>query len=156
MSELQDLYQDLILDHAKRPRNFRKLEAACRVGEGFNPVCGDRVTVYLKVEGDVVTDISFQGSGCAISTASASMMTDLLKLKTLPEVEGLFQRFLGLVTGQIKVNGVDTALEDGPEVDRLEVFAGVSQFPSRVKCASLAWHSLHSALQGAKAPVMTE
>src|SRR2546425_8974425 len=150
MSYLNDLYQEVILDHNKKPRNFRELKQANRKAEGFNPLCGDKVTVFLKVENDVVTDISFQGKGCAISTASASLMTESLKGKTRAEVERLFEDFHNLVTG--KTGGADAELELG----KLAVFHGVSEFPIRVKCATLAWHTLQAALENKLETVSTE
>lgn len=147
MSDLRDLYQEVILDHTKRPRNFRKLGVANRSAKGHNPLCGDRVTVYLNVEGGVVKDISFEGSGCAISTASASMMTESLKGKTQAEAEALFQGFHDLVTGK---------RDELPGLGKLEAFAGVREFPVRVKCATLAWHTLRAALENKETPVSTE
>jgi nitrogen fixation NifU-like protein len=139
MSDLRQLYQELILDHSKKPRNFRKLEGANRSAEGYNPLCGDKVTIYAQVEDGLVKDISFQGSGCAISTASASMMTAALKGKTLAEAEALFERFHRMLTGQPNAGAA--------ELGKLAVFSGVSEFPVRVKCATLAWHTLQAALQ---------
>jgi nitrogen fixation NifU-like protein len=150
MSELRDLYQDVILEHSKAPRNYHELAAANHKAEGFNPLCGDHFTVYLDLEGDAIRDISFQGSGCAISKASASMMTQSLKGKTRAEAEQLFDRFHKMVTGHAE--GSATAAELG----KLAVFSGVSEFPVRVKCATLAWHTLHAALEGAQDPVSTE
>jgi nitrogen fixation protein NifU and related proteins len=150
MSDLRDLYQELIIDHSKRPRNFRVLEAANRKAEGYNPLCGDKVTVFLELENDRVKNISFQGSGCAISTASASVMTESLKGKTLPEAEALFEVFHNLVTGKPPAGGKT------PELGKLAVFSGVSEFPARVKCATLAWHTLQAALQGQGDTVSTE
>jgi len=149
MPELRDLYQEVILDHSKRPRNFRPLPGANRTAEGYNPLCGDRETVYLVLDGDVVKDVSFQGAGCAISTASASMMTESLKGKTRSEADALFERFRDLITGK-------TADPDGPELGKLEVFSGVREYPVRVKCATLPWHTLKAALQGTGATVSTE
>jgi nitrogen fixation NifU-like protein len=146
MSDLRELYQEVILDHSKKPRNFRALPNANRQLEGYNPLCGDRITVYLKVEDGVVKDISFQGSGCAISTASASMMTDSLKGKTIDEAEAIFHGFHNLVTGK----------DGGEDLGKLAVFTGVREFPVRVKCATLAWHTFHAALEGEKKPVSTE
>jgi nitrogen fixation protein NifU and related proteins len=150
MSDLQELYQEVILDHNRRPHNFQVLEGANRHAEGYNPLCGDKITVYVHLQDDVVRDISFQGAGCAISKASASLMTDSVKGKTRAEVEVLFHRFHGLVTG-----------EDDPEaasvdLGKLTVFSGVSEFPVRVKCASLAWHTLQAALKGEGSTVSTE
>src|SRR6266849_5041176 len=130
MSDLRELYQEVILDHHKRPRNYRKLEGARQV-EGYNPLCGDKVTVYVKLEDDVVRDVSFQGTGCAISTASASMMTESLKGKSRAEAEAIFQSFHSLLTGK-------PPAAEGPSLGKLEVFSGVREFPVRVKCATLA------------------
>lgn len=147
MSELRDLYQEIILDHGRKPRNLRALPEPARSAKGFNPLCGDQCTVYVDVANDVVRDVSFEGAGCAISTASASIMTEVLKGKTTAEAERLFERFHALVTGRSR---------DGEALGKLEVFAGVAEFPARVKCASLAWHTLHAALQGEAEPVTTE
>ena len=147
MSDLRDLYQEVILDHSKRPRNFRELPGADRRQEGFNPLCGDRLTVYLRLEGDVIRDIAFQGSGCAISTASASMMTEALMGKTEGEARALFERFHGVVTGK-------GGQADAP--GKLAVFSGVREFPVRVKCATLPWHTVVAALEGRAEPVTTE
>lgn len=147
MSGLRDLYQEVILDHNKRPRNFRVIEQASHRAEGFNPLCGDRVTVYLNIQDGVIQDLAFQGSGCAISTASASLMTDALKGKPIAEVESLFQDFHNAVTG----NG------DFPRgLGKLAVLAGVRDYPSRVKCATLAWHALRAALEQRTETVATE
>lgn len=148
MADLRELYQDVILEHSKSPRNYRELPGANHKAEGYNPLCGDHFTLYLNMEGDVIRDITFQGSGCAISKASASMMTQSLKGKTKEEAEKLFQHFHSLVTG--KVNG------NQAELGKLAVFSGVSEFPVRVKCATLAWHALHAALEGKEAAVSTE
>ncbi len=148
MSELRELYQDVILEHSKAPRNYRLLEGANHKAEGYNPLCGDHFTVYLDLEGDSIRDVSFQGSGCAISKASASMMTQIVKGKTKEEAEKLFERFHNLVTGQ--ANG------DRESLGKLAVFAGVSEFPVRVKCATLAWHTLQAALEGKQESVTTE
>jgi nitrogen fixation NifU-like protein len=150
MSELQDLYQELILDHNKRPRNRRKLDDPDRHAEGFNPLCGDRVSVYLKLDGEVITDVAFEGGGCAISTASASLMTEALKGKTVAEAKALFERFHDLVMGESDGNG------DGPALGKLEVFSGVSRYPARVKCASLVWHAVNAALEDKNEVVSTE
>jgi nitrogen fixation protein NifU and related proteins len=150
-SDLRELYQSVILDHHKKPRNFRQLPDADRHAEGYNPLCGDRVSVYLKLEGDVVKEVSFVGAGCAISTASASMMTESLRGKTRAEAEALFQRFHKLLTGN-EPSGEAAA----PALGKLEVFGGVREFPIRVKCATLAWHTLVAALDRATAPVKTE
>jgi nitrogen fixation NifU-like protein len=145
-SELRDLYQQVILDHNRKPRNFRTLANPSRAAEGYNPLCGDRLTVELTLEGEVIRDIGFQGSGCAISKASASMMTADLKGKTVTEAEEAFERFRAMLT------------ENGPdaELGKLGVFAGVREFPSRIKCATLAWHTVHAALAGKAEPVTTE
>jgi len=150
MTEANDLYQELILDHGRRPRNFRVLEGAVRRADGHNPLCGDKVTIYLKVAGDVVTEVTFQGSGCAISTASTSIMTDAVRGRTLAEVEAIFGHFHDLVTGK------PVTEEEAEELGKLSAFSGVSEFPMRVKCATLAWHTLRAALAGADAPVSTE
>ena len=150
MSDLRELYQELIIDHSKRPRNFKVLETADRKLEGYNPLCGDKVTVFLELEHNRVKNVSFQGSGCAISTASASVMTETIKGKTLAEAEALFEVFHDLVTGKPPAAG------NIPELGKLAVFSGVSEFPARVKCASLAWHTLHAALQGRGDTVSTE
>ena len=148
MSELRELYQDVILEHSKAPRNFRELPAANHKAEGYNPLCGDHFTIYLTLDGDKIQDISFQGSGCAISKASASMMTQSVKGKSRAEAEKLFEQFHKLVTGQ--ANG------DRDSLGKLAVFAGVSEFPVRVKCATLAWHTLQAALEGKQESVTTE
>jgi nitrogen fixation NifU-like protein len=138
MSDLSDLYQEVILDHNRRPRNFRALDVATHHAEGFNPLCGDRVTVFLHVHGDRIDDVAFQGSGCAISKASASLMTDRLKGCTVVEARDLFERFHRMVTTPM---GLD--VED---LGKLSALAGVREFPVRVKCASLPWHTLKAAL----------
>ncbi|HEX4603690.1 MAG TPA: SUF system NifU family Fe-S cluster assembly protein [Candidatus Angelobacter sp.] len=148
MSELRELYQEVILEHSKKPRNFRVLESANHKAEGFNPLCGDHFTVYVDVKEGAISDIGFQGSGCAISKASASMMTQTLKGKTTGEAEGIFSKFHDLVTGQASSNGED--------LGKLAVFAGVSEFPLRVKCATLAWHALRAALHGEEQAISTE
>jgi len=148
MADLRELYQEVILEHSKAPRNYRELVAANHKAEGYNPLCGDRFTVYLVVEGDAIRDVSFQGSGCAISKASASMMTQTVKGKTRVQAGTLFDAFRQLVTGQ--ANGVEA------ELGKLAVFSGVSEFPVRVKCATLAWHTLQAALEGQPEPVSTE
>lgn len=150
MSELGDLYQELILDHNRRPRNCRRMEGAVCSADGYNPLCGDRVTVYVNVEGDVVADISFEGSGCAISTASASLMTESVKGKTVKEARALFERFRSLVTG-----GQTDAPED-KSLGKLMVFSGVGKFPARVKCATLAWHTVKAALDNDGGTATTE
>jgi len=150
MADLRDLYQEVILEHSKAPRNYRELKDADHHAEGFNPLCGDRFTVYLHLEGDKIADITFQGSGCAISKASASMMTQSLKGKTTQEADRLFEQFHSLVTGQAELNG------QSADLGKLAVFSGVSEFPMRVKCATLAWHTLQAALQGKQESVSTE
>ena len=150
MTDLRDLYQDVILEHSKTPRNFRELPAANHKAEGFNPLCGDRFTVYVTLDGDTIRDISFQGSGCAISKSSASMMTQSVKGKTTAEAEKIFANFHELVTGHAPANGDESGL------GKLAVFSGVSEFPVRVKCATLAWHTLHAALEGKQDAVSTE
>jgi nitrogen fixation NifU-like protein len=142
---LRELYQEVILDHAKKPRNFREMPDASRRADGVNPLCGDRATVYLKVEGDRLVDVSFKGSGCSISTASASLMTDALKGRSRAEAEELFGRFHGLVTSD-PGRAAQAAAEPG--LGKLAAFAGVSEFPVRVKCASLPWHAMKAALDG--------
>ncbi len=150
MSELQDLYQEVILDHNRRPRNFRELPPPARRAEGFNPLCGDRLTLFVDLAGDTIRDVSFVGSGCAISKASASLMTEALKGRTVAEAERLFDRFHEMVTSPM-----DTVAAD---LGKLSVLAGVREFPTRVKCASLAWHTLKAAVRagGQAAPVSTE
>lgn len=138
MSELSDLYQEVILDHNRRPRNFHAIADASHKAEGYNPLCGDRLTLYLRVSGDTITDMSFEGSGCAISKASASMMTDALKGRTVAEANALFARFHQMVT-----TPPDQPVED---MGKLSSLAGVREFPVRVKCASLAWHTLKAAM----------
>jgi nitrogen fixation NifU-like protein len=149
MADLRDLYQEVILEHSKAPRNYRELAGANQHAEGYNPLCGDHFTVYLNVDGDSIRDITFQGSGCAISKASASMMTQALKGKSKAEAQKLFERFHKLVTTG-EANG------DRPELGKLAVFSGVSEFPVRVKCATLAWHTLQAALEGKQHKVSTE
>jgi nitrogen fixation NifU-like protein len=143
VNDLRELYQEVILDHSKKPRNFRELPGANRSAEGYNPLCGDKATVYLLVEDDVVRDVSFKGSGCSISTASASMMTDALKGKTVTEAKALFECFHELVTAD---PSKAAAISD--KLGKLGAFAGVHEFPMRVKCASLAWHTMKAALEG--------
>ena len=140
MSELSELYQQVILDHNKKPRNFRKLENANYSAEGFNPLCGDQLTVYLDLENDLLKDVGFEGSGCAISKAAASMMTQAVKGKSKEEVEKLFHEFHLMVTGELNEE------KDENSLGHLKIFAGVREFPVRVKCATLAWHTLHAAL----------
>ncbi|HXF48064.1 MAG TPA: SUF system NifU family Fe-S cluster assembly protein [Verrucomicrobiae bacterium] len=149
ISEIGELYQEVIIDHSKRPRNFRVLEKADRQAEGYNPLCGDRLVLYLKMNGDTIADVSFQGSGCAISTASASIMTSELKGKTVEEAEEIFEKFHQMVTGTPNENWEE-------QLGKLAAFSGVSQFPVRVKCASLCWHTLKAALEEKKETVSTE
>ena len=149
MPDLRELYQDVILEHSKAPRNYRVIGGAKKV-EGYNPLCGDRYTIYVDLENNSIRDISFQGSGCAISKASASMMTQSVKGKTKDQAEELFNSFHNLVTGQIPPNGA------APDIGKLSVFSGVSEYPVRVKCATLAWHTLRAALEGERETVSTE
>ncbi|MBI5464444.1 MAG: SUF system NifU family Fe-S cluster assembly protein [Ignavibacteriales bacterium] len=149
-SDLQTLYQEIILDHNKNPRNFRVMADATQTLEGFNPLCGDRYTIFLKMRGDVVMDITFQGSGCAISKASASVMSTIVKGKRKEEVLDWFMKFRELVTGKLDAHNREE------ELGKLAAFAGVSEFPARVKCASLAWHTLKGALELSTATVSTE
>ena len=149
MSELRELYQEVILDHNKKPRNFHKLEEANHHAEGHNPLCGDNVSVYVVLENGVIKDVSFVGSGCAISKASASLMTSIVKGKTTEEAETLFGKFHDLVTSA-------TSPEDIESLGKLAVFSGVREYPARVKCASLAWHTLHAALTSEQSAVSTE
>ncbi len=147
MQELRELYQELILEHSKKPKNFGELPTANHKAEGYNPLCGDHYTIFVNVQGDSISEISFHGAGCAISKASASLMTQSLKGKSTADAEALFTRFHDLVTG----HGGD------PEsLGKLAVFAGVSEFPLRVKCATLAWHALRAALRGEQEAVSTE
>lgn len=140
MSELNDLYQEVILDHNKNPRNFRAIENADKRAEGHNPLCGDQLDLYVSMENDRVADVAFLGSGCAISKASASMMTQVVKGKTREEAEVLFDEFHRMVTGRLDIE------TDENHLGKLRIFAGVLEFPARVKCASLSWHTLHAAL----------
>ena len=163
MSELNDLYQEVILDHNRHPHNFHAMEGATRKADGYNPLCGDQVTVYLKLAGDKIEDISFEGQGCAISKSSASVMTDLVKGKTKSEAAALFEKFHAMVTGGSDVGaGLVPARADtrsAPTVDpmdKLAIFSGVSEFPTRVKCAVLSWHTLRSALDNKNQKVSTE
>ncbi len=151
MNDLTALYQDIILDHNRRPRNFGPLASANRSARGDNPLCGDKVTVFLEVEEGRVKDLSFQGAGCAISTASASLMTEAIKGKTLPEVDALFHEFHQLLTGDPSL-----VAEPPPSLGKLAAFSGVREYPVRVKCATLAWHTLQAALQNVPKPVSTE
>ena len=145
MSELSELYQQVILDHNKKPRNFRRMEEANRHAEGYNPLCGDQLTVYLKLEDDRVEEVSFEGSGCAISKAAASMMTQSVKGKTRAEAEALFSEFHGMVMGELDEE------KTANNLGRLKIFAGVRDYPARVKCATLSWHTLRAALAGEQA-----
>lgn len=151
MSELMDLYQEVILDHNKHPRNFGQIEAADHCAEGNNPLCGDQLTLYLRMDGDQVAEVRFEGQGCAISTASASILTEVVQGKTVQEVEDLFEAFHDLLTGDPSV-----VAEVGPELGKLAVFAGVREFPVRVKCATLAWHTLKAALADQDEAASTE
>jgi nitrogen fixation protein NifU and related proteins len=149
MSELTDLYQEVILDHNRRPHNFRAIESPSAKQEGYNPLCGDRLTLYLTLDADIIKDASFQGQGCAISKASASLMTDAIKGKTVAEARDLFEHFHAMITSD-----TDTVAED---LGKLSVFAGVREFPTRIKCASLAWHTMKAAVaHEGEAPVSTE
>ena len=142
MSELNDLYQEVILDHNKNPRNFREIPDADKTADGNNPLCGDALRVYVEMDGDTVRDVSFKGSGCAISKASASMMTQAIKGKSREDAEILFDEFHKMVLGELDEDA------DENHLGRLKIFAGVREFPARVKCASLSWHTLHAALAG--------
>ena len=146
MHELGDLYQEIILDHYKKPRNAGRLEQPTCSAHGDNPLCGDKIAVMVKMKGDALEDIRWTGAGCAISTASASLMSEAVKGRTKAEVHALFERFHAMVTGKGSAEGLD----------KLEVFSGVSEFPVRVKCASLAWHTLKAALEGQNETVSTE
>ncbi|MBI2945980.1 MAG: SUF system NifU family Fe-S cluster assembly protein [Candidatus Wallbacteria bacterium] len=150
MSDLRDLYQEVILDHSKKPRNYRRMEDSCSRAEGFNPLCGDQLVLFVKVASGIIQDISFEGSGCAISKASASMMTGAVKGKTLEEADRVFEHFHKMVTGQ------PGDPFDAEILGKLAVFSGVCEFPARVKCASLAWHTLKAALKGEGQQVTTE
>lgn len=150
MSDLRDLYQEVILDHGRNPRNFHALENPTCSLEGYNPLCGDKLTLYLKLDGDRIEEISFEGAGCAISTASASLLSEMLVGKTREDVSRIFASFHAMVTG-----------EPGQAIDmdvlgKLAVFQGVCEYPARVKCASLSWHTLNAALDGASEPITTE
>ena len=150
MSDLRELYQQVILDHNKSPRNFRIMVDPDRKSEGHNPLCGDHLNVYVKFEGDRIADIAFQGAGCAISKASASLMTDAVKGRTLREAESLFGKFHDLVTSDV------SSPPDTDGIGKLAVFSGVREFPVRIKCATLAWHTLLAALENSSQPVTTE
>ncbi|HGY89756.1 MAG TPA: SUF system NifU family Fe-S cluster assembly protein [Planctomycetes bacterium] len=149
MSDLRDLYQEVILDHNRSPHNFREMPSPTAHADGHNPLCGDTLTVYLDIEDGMVKDVSFVGSGCAISKASASLMTDVVKGKTLEEVREIFEGFHGMVTGE-------SGGQSPASLGKLAVLEGVSEFPVRVKCATLAWHTLMAALEGQSDPVSTE
>lgn len=149
MSDLRELYQQVILDHNKNPRNFREMPDATNRVDGYNPLCGDHYTIFLKLEDGTIREVSFTGSGCAISKASASVMSSTVKGKSREEAERLFETFHGLVTG-------DSSGLSAAELGRLAAFSGVSEFPARVKCATLAWHTLRSALEGRDEKVTTE
>ena len=149
MSDLRELYQQIILEHNKSPRNFRRLENADREVEGYNPLCGDHYTIFLKLDDDRVSDVTFQGSGCAISKASASVMSQMLKGKSVAEAEETFQTFRSMVTGENKSPDVE-------KLGKLAAFAGVAEHPSRVKCAILAWHALNNGLHGETEAATTE
>ena len=151
MMELSTLYQDVILEHNRSPRNFHRMDDADRHAEGRNPLCGDQLAVWLKLDGDRVSDVSFEGSGCAISKASASLMTGAVKGKTLAEIERLFERFHDIVTGKCPPGA-----ESRREVGKLAVFSGISSFPVRVKCATLSWHALKAALEQGTGATSTE
>ena len=149
MLDLKELYQEVIVDHNRNPRNFGKIDNANHALEGFNPLCGDRLILYLNIDNDQISDISFDGNGCAISVASASLMTEAMKGKTLGEAETIFNCFHDVITK----DGAEINLE---ELGKLAVLAGVRDYPTRVKCATLCWHTLHSALEGSDNPVSTE
>jgi len=148
MSDLRELYQEVIIDHSRHPRNFREMPAANHHADGFNRLCGDKLTLYIKVENNIISDISFKGTGCAISTASASLMTEQLKGKTTQEAEKIFNAFHQLLTSP-KTN-------DSTNLGKLTVLSGVNEYPTRVKCATLAWHTLQAALHDENKPVSTE
>lgn len=151
MSELQDLYQDLIIDHSKKPRNFGSMDDATCTADGFNPLCGDKLKLFLKIEDGIIKDVKFIGAGCAISTASASVMTGMLKGQTLEQARSLFETFHYMITGP---KDPQHHAEQG--LGKLAVFAGVSEFPARVKCATLAWHTMKNAISGEPEAVSTE
>ncbi|MBZ5666907.1 MAG: SUF system NifU family Fe-S cluster assembly protein [Acidobacteriia bacterium] len=150
MPSVRELYQEIILDHNRSPRNFRRMENPTRSVEGFNPLCGDHYTIYLRIDGGCIADVSFEGAGCAISKASASVMSTVVKGRTVTEAEDMFEKFHRLVTGK------PTSGADVEALGKLAAFAGVSEFPARVKCASLAWHTMHAALSSDAASVSTE
>ena len=150
MADLGELYQQVIIEHNRSPRNFKVVPNATRSADGDNPLCGDRITLYVKLEGDVIADVGFQGKGCAISQASASLMTGAVKGRRIEEAEQLFRGFHAMVTSD------PTRTPDTAALGKLAAFAGVRQFPARVKCANLAWHTLHAALTKSPVPVSTE
>jgi nitrogen fixation NifU-like protein len=150
MSDLRELYQQVILEHSRSPRNFRELDGASHSADGYNPLCGDQITVYVELDGDRIADVTFKGSGCAISKASASLMTAAVKGKTLAEAEEMFGQFREMVT-----SGHDADIDD-ESMGKLAVLSGVREFPVRVKCATLAWHTLHAALRDEAESVSTE
>ena len=150
MYDIDDLYQDVVLDHSRRPRNFKPIEDADRTQEGFNPLCGDRITVYMTLDGEVISDVSFEGSGCAISKASASMMTESIKGKSRAEAEEIFGSFRAMITREAGV-GVDRE-----RLGDLEILESVSAYPTRIKCATLSWHTMHAALAREEGTVSTE
>ena len=150
MYDVDDLYQDVVLDHSRRPRNFKPIEGADRTQEGFNPLCGDRITVYMTLDGDVISDVTFEGSGCAISKASASMMTESIKGKSRAEAEDIFGSFRAMVTREAD------AVVDRERLGDLEILEGVSAYPTRIKCATLSWHTMHAALADEDGTVSTE
>ena len=149
MTGLNDLYQEIIKDHNKQPRNYGALAGADHVAHGHNPLCGDKLTLYLSLKDDTVSEIHFEGSGCAISTASASLMTESVKGQALADVESLYRKMHHLLTE-------GTASDEGPDLDKLTVFSGVHEYPARVKCATLAWHTLDAAIKSQQATVSTE
>lgn len=153
MSDLRDLYQELIIDHSKKPRNFRVIDDPDRWADGFNPLCGDKLRLYLRIKDDVIEDAAFKGAGCAISTASASIMTSMLKGQTVGQAENLFNTFHTLIT---RPEGMEDPAHAGVGLGKMAVFAGVNEFPARVKCATLAWHTLKNALDQKEAPAQTE
>ena len=148
MSDLRELYQQVILDHNKKPRNFRVIEPCGHEADGFNPLCGDKVHVYVETDGDTITDVAFQGEGCAISTAAASMMTEAIKGKSLAEAEAIFAAYQKMVTGEEDA--------DSAQLGKLAIFEGVREYPMRVKCATLAWHTMRSALHESDKTATTE
>jgi len=151
MSDLRELYQEVIVDHNRNPRNFRENATATRKVEGYNPLCGDKLTLFLQLEDGVITDVSFVGSGCAISVASASLMTEALKGKTEAQARAVFENFHQLVTG-----GTGGPVGQKDQLGKLAIFSGVREFPTRVKCATLAWHTLQAALENKAQVVSTE